>query len=196
MILDSLLAGTLLFTAFALRTPNVQPNPDDYEFSVGVNNSNFYLKRDWERELGQKYIDDLAWFKFENGIYWKPEYMNKESRGIKFLKMDWRNKWKDWTYGFTYRSTDEYLDTYETFFSFGAIKKKKYGENIEVEYSFDGYLPPDEDGLVDGSLFEFEDKFNVTFKISEKVSIYNMGEIYSLKGQKFYKAKIGINWGL
>ena len=196
MILDSLLAGTLLFTSFALRTPNVQPNPDDYEFSVGVKHPNLYIKRDWERELGQKYIDDLAWFKFENGIYWKPEYMNKESRGIKFLKMDWRNKWKDWTYGFTTRSTDEYLDTYETFFSFGAIKKKKYGENIEVEYSFDGYLPPDEDGLVDGSLFEFEDKFNITFKISEKVSIYNMGEFYSLKGQTFYKAKVGINWRL
>ena len=196
MILDSLLAGTLLFTSFALRTPNVQPNPDDYEFSVGVKHPNLYIKRDWERELGQKYIDDLAWFKFENGIYWKPEYMNKESRCIKFLKMDWRNKWKDWTYGFTTRSTDEYLDTYETFFSFGAIKKKKYGENIEVEYSFDGYLPPDEDGLVDGSLFEFEDKFNITFKISEKVSIYNMGEIYSLKGQTFYKAKVGINWRL
>ena len=30
-------------------------------------------------------------------------------------------------------------------------------------------------------------------QISEKVSIYNMGEIYRLKGQQFYKAKIGIN---
>ena len=30
MILDSLLAGVMLFSSFAARTPNVQPNPDDY----------------------------------------------------------------------------------------------------------------------------------------------------------------------
>ena len=35
MILDSLLAGVMLFSSFALRTPNVQPNPDDYEISIG-----------------------------------------------------------------------------------------------------------------------------------------------------------------
>ena len=31
MILDSLLTGVMLFSSFAIRTPNVQPNPDDYE---------------------------------------------------------------------------------------------------------------------------------------------------------------------
>ena len=80
MILDSLLAGVMLFTSFAMRTPNVQPNPDDYEFSVGLSNSNYFVKRDWERELGHKYIDDLAWLKFENGIYFKPEYLKKQSK--------------------------------------------------------------------------------------------------------------------
>ena len=36
MILDSLLAGVMVFSSFAMRTPNVQPNPDDYELSVGA----------------------------------------------------------------------------------------------------------------------------------------------------------------
>ena len=196
MILDSLLAGTLLFTSFAVRTPNIQPNPDDYEISVGIEHKYFHINRQWERELGHKYVDDLVWFKFENGIYWKPEYMNKESRGIKFLKMDWRNKWKDWTYGFTTRSIDEYLDTYETFFSFGIIKKKKYGENIEIEYSFDGYLPPDEDGVSEYSFFEFEDKFKLSYNLTKNIRLYNLGEIFKLKGREFYKAKIGIEISL
>ena len=196
MILDSLLAGTLLFTSFAVRTPNVQPNPDDYEISVGIDHSHFHINRQWERELGHKYVDDLVWFKFENGIYWKPEYMNKESRGIKFLKMDWRNKWKDWTYGFTTRSIDKYLDTYETFFSFGIANKKKYGENIEIEYSFDGYLPPDEDGVSEYSFFEFEDKFKISYNITKRLRVYNLGEIFKLKGREFYKAKIGMEYKL
>ena len=33
MILDSLLIGMILFSSFAMRTPNVQPNPDDYELN-------------------------------------------------------------------------------------------------------------------------------------------------------------------
>ena len=35
-MLDSLLAGVMLFSSFAVRTPNVQPNPDDYEVSIGA----------------------------------------------------------------------------------------------------------------------------------------------------------------
>jgi hypothetical protein len=195
MLLNSLLAGAMLFTSFAMRTPNVQPNPDDYEFSVGLSNDNYYFKRDWERELGHKYIDDLAWFKFENGIYFKPEYMNKESKDVKYLKVDWRNKSKDWTYGFTTRSTNEELTEYATFFSAGMSKKKEIGKWTIIA-SFDGYLPPNQDNQFDGNMFEFEDKFNIKYKFSEKVSLYNMGEIYSLQGQKFYKAKIGLEFKL
>ena len=195
MILDSLLAGVMLFTSFAMRTPNVQPNPDDYEFSIGLSKDNYYFKRDWERELGNRYIDDILWFKIENEIYFKPEYMNKESKDVKYLKLDWRNKSKDWTYGFTTRSTNNELTEYATFFSAGMTKKKEIGK-WTIEATFDGYLPPKDDGSIDGNMFEFEDKFNIGYKISEKVSIYNMGEIYRLKGQQFYKAKIGINWKL
>ena len=34
MILDSLLAGMMLFSSFAIRTPNVQPNPDDKQLFI------------------------------------------------------------------------------------------------------------------------------------------------------------------
>ena len=194
MILDSLLVGTMLFTSFAMRTPNVQPNPDDYEFSIGVDNPHFYFKRDWERELGGKYIDDLIWGKLEGGgVYFKPEYMNKESQNVKYLKMDWRRSWVGATWGFTTRSTNDDLSLYETFASVGMSKEKKFGK-WTIKASFDGYLPPDEYGDTNLSNFEFEDKFNVEYKLSEKVSIYNMGEVYQIKGVDFYKAKIGINW--
>ena len=41
MILDSLLTGVMLFSSFAVRTPNVQPNPDDYEFSIGISHDSY-----------------------------------------------------------------------------------------------------------------------------------------------------------
>ena len=192
MVLDSLLAGVMLFTSFAARTPNVQPNPDDYEVSVGISDDNFYLNRQWERELGEFYIDDLFWLKIDNGIYFKPEYMNKESQGVRYLKIDSRRSWKDWSFGFTSRNSDEnvFSKNFETFVSFGMSQKKKYwNDKVEVDISFDGYFPPSQDDGRD--TFEFEDKFKVSYQLTEKIRVYNLGEISKLQGKEFYKAKIG-----
>ena len=191
MVLDSLLVGVMLFSSFAIRTPNVQPNPDDYEVSIGLNHPNYYINRQWERELGGKYIDDLVWAKLEGaGAYFKPEYMNKASQDVKYLKMDWRRTYKYITYGFTTRSTNNNLSLYETFASIGISRKKTYGDKVDVEVTFDGYLPPDEVG--DNTTFEYEDKFKVSYKMTERVRLYNLGEVSKLKGKSYYKGKIGI----
>ena len=193
MVLDSLLAGVMLFSSFAVRTPNVQPNPDDYELSVGVTHKYFHFNRQWERELGVKYTDDLVWAKLDEGVYFKPEYMNKESQGVKYLKLDWRRKVLGASLGFTTRSTDETLKLYETFASVGISKLKKYyNDKIEVEVSFDGYFPPDDSG--DNNTFEFEDKFKVSWKLTDKIKLYNLGEVSKLKGKEFYKGKIGVEY--
>ena len=197
MVLDSLLAGVMLFSSFAARTANVQPNPDDYEVSVGISNDNFHLNRQWERELGEFYIDDLFWYKFDNVLYFKPEYMNKESKNVKYLKIDSRRAWGDWTFGFTSRNDNDnvFSKDFVTFVSFGMSKKKSYyNDKVEVEVTFDGYFPPSqEDGR---DTFEFEDKFKVSWKISERLRLYNLGEISKLQGQEFYKAKIGFEYSL
>ena len=197
MILDSLLAGVMLFSSFAARTSNVQPNPDDYEVSVGLSHENYHINRQWERELGSFYIDDLLWLKFDNVLYFKPEYMNKESQGVKYLKIDSRRSWGDWSFGFTSRNDDNnvFSRNFETFFSFGMNKKKKYfDDRVEVEATFDGYFPPDESG--GNNTFEFEDKFKVSWKLTDKVRIYNMGEISKIQGKDYYKAKIGFEYSL
>ena len=197
MILDSLLAGVILFSSFAARTANVQPNPDDYEISIGLNHENFHINRQWERELGEPYIDDLFWYKFDNVLYFEPEYMNKESKGVKYLKIDSRRAFGDWSFGFTSRNDDDnvFSRNFVTFISFGVTKKKKYfDDKIEVDVSFDGYFPPSEEEGRD--TFEFEDKFKVSWKLTEKLRVYNLGEISKLQGQEFYKAKIGFEYSL
>ena len=196
MILDSLLTGVMLFSSLAIRTPNVQPNPDDYEVSIGISHPSYYINRQWERELGTRYVDDLLWAKLEGaGAYFKPEYMNKESKDVKYMKMDWRRSWKDVTFGFTTRSTNDALNLYETFASVGLSRKKTYrNDAIEVEITFDGYMPPDENG--ENTTFEFEDKFKVSWKLTDKVRLYNLGEVSKLKGKQYYKGKIGIEVSL
>ena len=196
MVLDSLLAGVMLFTSFAARTPNVQPNPDDYEVSIGLSHDNFHINRQWERELGEFYVDDLFWAKFDNGIYFKPEYMNKESQGVRYLKIDSRRSWKGMSLGFTSRNDDDNVlsSNFETFVSFGGSTKRKYWEKVDVEFSFDGYFPPSEEEGRDN--FEFENKFKMSYPLTKKIRLYNLGEISKLQGKEFYKAKIGVEISL
>ena len=80
MVLDSLLAGVMLFSSFAARTPNVKPNPDDYEVSIGLSHNNFHINRQWERELGEPYVDDIVWLKLDNQIYFDPSKKIKISK--------------------------------------------------------------------------------------------------------------------
>jgi len=195
MILDTLLTGVMLFSSFAMRDANIQPNPDDYEVSIGISHPNYFINRQWERELGTKYLDTHVWTKLDvNGLYFKPEYFDKESDNVKYLKVDWRKNWIGASWGFTTRSTNDELSLYETFASVGLVKKKNYGDKVEVEVTFDGYLPPDENG--DNTTFEYEDKFKVSWKLTDKVRIYNTGEVSQIKGESNYQAKIGVEISL
>ena len=194
MVLDTLLTGVMLFSSFAMRDANIQPNPDDYEVSIGLSHPNYFFNQQWERELGSKYNDVHIWAKIEDGIYFKPEYFDKESDNVKYLKLDWRQTFIGATWGFTTRSVDETLKIYETFASVGWSKKKKYGKKVDVELSFDGYLPPDESG--ENTTFEYENKFKVSWKLTDKIRLYNLGEVSQLKGESNYQAKIGVEVSL
>ena len=46
----------------------------------------------------------------------------------------------------------------------------------------------------ENNTFEFEDKFKVSWKLTDKVRIYNMGEISKIQGKEFYKGKIGLEY--
>ena len=72
----------------SVRTPNDEEKELDYEFSIKLEDTNdkirYLLKRDWERELGEKYIDDIVKFSHQvyDGFYYGVDYVNKESKDI------------------------------------------------------------------------------------------------------------------
>jgi hypothetical protein len=51
-------------------------------------------------------------------------------------------------------------------------------------------MPPDENG--DNTTFEYEDRFKVSWKLTDRVRLYNLGEVTKLKGKQYYKGKIGV----
>ena len=88
-MINELLLALILSTSFSVRTPNDDTKPLDYEFSVKAekNEGNFTynLKRDWERELGEKY-EDITWKINQKSsiLYGGIDHVNKESKDIKY----------------------------------------------------------------------------------------------------------------
>ena len=78
-------------TSASVRTPNDNIHPLDYEFSIKLEDTDgklqYLFKRDWERELGTKYIDDVVNFQHSiiPYVYYGVDYVNKESKGIDYI---------------------------------------------------------------------------------------------------------------
>ena len=85
----NLLLATLIGLSFSVRTPNDDTKPLDYEIAVHSAKEQgkfqYFVKRDWERELGEEYVDT----QFEITQKVKPyylgvKYMDKQSRDYKY----------------------------------------------------------------------------------------------------------------
>ena len=85
----NILLATLIGLSFSVRTPNDATKPLDYEIAVHSAKEQgkfqYFVKRDWERELGEEYVDT----QFEITQKVKPyylgvKYMDKQSRDYKY----------------------------------------------------------------------------------------------------------------
>ena len=193
MILQGMLSSLVLFTSFAMRTPNdASITKDDYEVALGFKSENIYLKRDWERELGQSYIDDEIWFEWEpKNFYLKPQYVNKTSRDLKYGKADIRYRDGDYSIGYTGFFSD---DKFESGVSMGVQKKKEVNDKFSMEAKWDGYWFRDE--LTGESRFDMEDYAKINWKISDKLILTNIFDYNDIKGRKYYKFKVGVEYEL
>ena len=90
LILVSFGLSTEWGTSVSVRTPNDDTKPLDYELSIKLDDNEgkfkYHLKRDWERELGDKYVDDVIQFQHRviGHLYYGIDYVNKESKDINY----------------------------------------------------------------------------------------------------------------
>ena len=81
-------------TSVSVRTPNDDNQPLDYELSIKLDDNEgkfkYHLKRDWERELGEKYIDDVVKIQHQviGHLYYGVDYVNKESKDIDYTTLN------------------------------------------------------------------------------------------------------------
>ena len=171
-----------LSTSVSVRTPNDDDKPLDYEYSIKVEDTNdkfqYLLKRDWERELGEKYIDDIAKFSHKVGtFYYGVDYVDKESKDIFYTTYNVGVHSNGFKFGLSVKDEDKLA-------SFGYSKKFK---KDDLEYKI---------GISLKSNFDDSDILNIKSEVkkwlSEKVNIFGLYKHEYYNEQEDFQFKVGV----
>ena len=172
-------------SSISVRTPNDEEKELDYEFSIKIEDTNdkirYLLKRDWERELGEKYIDDV--FKFSHqwydAFYYGVDYVNKESKDIFYTIYNIGVTSNGFKIGISAKEEVK-------LFSLGYGKKLKQDD---LEYNVGFYLKTD---LDENNIINL--KSEVKKWLSEKVNIFALykHEYYNTKEDFQFKVGLGV----
>ena len=185
VLLLSLGMATEWGSSISVRTPNDTEKDLDYEFSIKLEDTNdkirYLLKRDWERELGEKYIDDV--FKFSHqwydAFYYGVDYVNKESKNIFYTTYNIGVTSNGFKIGISAKEEVK-------LFSLGYGKKLKQDD---LEYNVGFYLKTD---LDENNIINL--KSEVKKWLSEKVNIFALykHEYYNTKEDFQFKVGLGV----
>jgi len=176
-------------TSFSVRTPNDDTKPLDYEISVKLNDTNgkfrYLLKRDWERELGEKYIDDVVNFQHQvlGHFYYGVDYVNKESKDIDYITynigatIDWFKA------GVSFKEINEEISPLLNLALSTKLKKNKLEYNIGISAK---------SNINDNHIFNV--KSEVKRWLTEKLNIYGIykHEYYNEKEDFQFKVGLGV----
>ena len=172
-------------SSISVRTPNDEEKELDYEFSIKLEDTNdkiqYLLKRDWERELGEKYIDDVIKFSHQvyDGFYYGVDYVNKESKDIFYTTYNIGVTSNGFKIGVSVK--DEVK-----LFSAGFDKKLKQ-DDLEYNVGFSFKTDLDVNNIVNL-------KSEIKKWLSEKVNVFALykHEYYNKKEDFQFKVGIGV----
>ena len=185
VLLLSLGMATEWGSSISVRTPNDEEKELDYEFSIKIEDTNdkirYLLKRDWERELGEKYIDDV--FKFSHqwydAFYYGIDYVNKESKDIFYTTYNIGVTSNGFKIGISAKEEVK-------LFSLGYINKLKQ-DDLEYNVGFSLKTDLDENNIINL-------KSEIKKWLSEKVNVFALykHEYYNKKEDFQFKVGIGV----
>jgi len=172
-------------SSISVRTPNDEEKELDYEFSIKLEDTNekirYLLKRDWERELGEKYIDDV--FKFSHqaydAFYYGVDYVNKESKDIFYTTYNIGVTSNGFKIGISVKEEVK-------LFSLGYDNKLKQDD---LEYNVGFFLKTD---LDENNIINL--KSEIKKWLSEKVNVFALykHEYYNTKEDFQFKVGLGV----
>ena len=182
-------------TSFSVRTPNDDSEPLDYELSIKLEDTEgkfkYLLKRDWERELGEKYIDDVIHLQHQvlGYMYYGVDYVNKESKNIDYITYNIGATIDYFKAGASFQQVDNEITP---LLNLGFSTKATIldlDEKPDIEYNVSISVKSD---ISENNIFNI--KSEVKKWLTEKVNIFGLykHEYYNEKEDFQFKVGIGV----
>ena len=176
-------------TSVSVRTPNEEDKPLDYELSIKLNNTNgkfqYLLKRDWERELGEQYIDDVVKIQHQviGHLYYGVDYVNKESKDIDYTTLNIGATIDYFKAGVSFKVVDNEVSPLLNLALSTKLKKEDLEYNVGVSVKSD---------IGDNNIFNL--KSEVKKWLTDKLNIYGIykHEYYNEKEDFQFKVGLGV----
>ena len=182
MIKELLLSSIISFSV-SVRTPNDDTKPLDYEYSVKAEKNEgkftYYEKLDYERELGEKYLDFTGNYNylFDNDLFIGLDYIDKESKNIYYTSynLGWQHD-TGFKIGLSVKDKIPLLDI-------GFNRKIK---NDDIEYLVGISLKTD----LDENIINVKSEVKKWF--TERVNIFALYKHEYYNTQEDFQFKVGI----
>lgn len=183
----------VLVTSVSVRSPNVQPNPFDYEIKFAIQKSDmFYVSREWERELGKEYVDEEYWTQKKIGNFSiKERFLNKTNRNLKYNQIDARYNYKGFSVGYALKHIEQELKPTHNLVIGVKIKDK----NIDWLF-FSFRLKSGLDFATNFGRLDVSTNTELTFKLLQNVDLSVLYKYESIGKNKFYQYKTQLNFNI
>jgi len=193
LLLVSLGLSTEWGTSVSVRTPNDDTHPLDYELSIKFHDDNgkfqYLLKRDWERELGEKYVDDVIHMQHQvlGHIYYGVDYVNKESKNIDYTTYNVGATIDYFKAGASFKVVDDEISPLLNLGFSTKAEIKDLDNNPNVSYIISVSLKSD---IGDNNIFNI--KSEVKKWLTQKVNIFGLYKHEYYNEQEDFQFKVGI----
>ena len=174
-------------TSVSVRTPNEEDKPLDYELSIKLNDTNgkfqYLLKRDWERELGEQYIDDVVKIQHQviGHLYYGVDYVNKESKDIDYTTLNIGATIDYFKAGVSFKVVDNEVSPLLNLALSTKLKKEDLEYNVGVSVKSD---------IGDNNIFNL--KSEVKKWLTDKLNIYGIYKHEYYNKQEDFQFKVGL----
>jgi len=174
-------------TSVSVRTPNDENKPLDYELSVKLNDTNgkfqYLLKRDWERELGEQYIDDVVKIQHQviGHLYYGVDYVNKESKDIDYTTLNIGATIDYFKAGVSFKVVDNEVSPLLNLALSTKLKQEDLEYNVGISVKSD---------IGDNNIFNL--KSEVKKWLTDKLNIYGIYKHEYYNKQEDFQFKVGL----
>ena len=182
-------------TSVSVRTPNDNTKPLDYELSIKLEDTNgkfrYLLKRDWERELGEKYIDDVIHLQHQvlGHLYYGVDYVNKESKNIDYITGNIGATIGWFKAGVSFKESDDKISPLLNLALNAKAEIKDLDNNPDISYIVGISVKSD---IGDNNIINL--KSEVKKWLTERINIYGIykHEYYNEKEDFQFKVGLGV----